>query len=214
MLGKQSVRSMKTHTSWLTAVWVMMLVACATQTTDTPRPEWPTQKKVALQLTHWSSVVAVQGVRQANTIHSEVKFNADIGWHADGNINILQLLGLFGEVHSEYVFDINNPANNSLRIDANRQIIGREIDQFIHQHFGMTQMDVYKLRSWIVGVPYDESQAQIIRNQKNQLTAIQESDTLVQYVRFVMIGDLLLPRTINIANQLTQLTVWITWEKA
>ena len=156
---------------------VLLVAGCAT----TPAPRG---SQSAAAMTAWQLNGRVSLTR------GEEGWHAGLYWQEQADTFYLRVSGPLGQGG----FQLNGDARGIVLVDADGQrFIAQDVDALLVQVTGW-QLPVKGLRYWIRGLPAPAAgKAQATRDEVGQLLRLEQSGWTVNYQRYQLIGDVLLP---------------------
>ena len=156
---------------------VLLVAGCAT----TPAPRG---SQSAAAITAWQLNGRVSLTR------GEEGWHAGLYWQEQADTFYLRVSGPLGQGG----FQLNGDARGIVLVDADGQrFIAQDVDALLVQVTGW-QLPVKGLRYWIRGLPAPAAgKAQATRDEVGQLLRLEQSGWTVNYQRYQLIGDVLLP---------------------
>ena len=156
---------------------VLLVGGCAT----TPAPRG---SQSAAAVTAWQLNGRVSLTR------GEEGWHASLYWQEQTDTFYLRVSGPLGQGG----FQLNGDARGIVLVDADGQrFIAQDVDALLVQVTGW-QLPVKGLRYWIRGLPAPAAgKAQATRDEVGQLLRLEQSGWTVNYQRYQLIGDVLLP---------------------
>jgi outer membrane lipoprotein LolB len=94
-----------------------------------------------------------------------------------------------------------------------RFYVAQEVESLTQQVLGWT-LPLSLLTHWVVGVPSTESEADVQRDSKKQITLLRQSGWEIRYTRYANATENALPMKFVMKNEKLEMTVLIDeWEK-
>ena len=156
---------------------VLLVAGCAT----TPAPRG---SQSAAAITAWQLNGRVSLTR------GEEGWHAGLYWQEQADTFYLRVSGPLGQGG----FQLNGDARGIVLVDADGQsFVARDVDALLVQVTGW-QLPVKGLRYWIRGLPAPAAgKAKATRDEVGQLLRLEQSGWTVNYQRYQLVGDVLLP---------------------
>ena len=156
---------------------VLLVAGCAT----TPVPR---RSQSAAAITAWQLNGRVSLTR------GEEGWHAGLYWQEQADTFYLKVSGPLGQGG----FQLNGDARGIVLVDADGQtFVAQDVDALLVQVTGW-QLPVRGLRYWIRGLPEPAAgKAQVTRDEAGQLLRLEQSGWTVNYQRYQLVDDVLLP---------------------
>ena len=163
---------------------VLLVAGCAT--TPVPRSSQP-----AAAITAWQLNGRVSLTR------GEEGWHAGLYWQEQADTFYLKVSGPLGQGG----FQLNGDARSIVLVDADGQtFVAQDVDALLVQVTGW-QLPVRGLRYWIRGLPEPAAaRAQVTRDEAGQLLRLEQSGWTVNYQRYQLVGDVLLPAKLQLLH--------------
>ena len=165
---------------------VLLLAGCATA----PVPV-PGSSESAAALTSWQLIGRISLTR------GEEGWHGGLHWQTQADTFYLRLSGPLGQGG----FQLNGDAQGVVLVDAEGQTFAaRNADVLLAQVTGW-QLPVTGLRYWIRGLPEPVAgQAQLTRDEAGRLRRLEQSGWTINYKRYQLVGDILLPVKLQLVH--------------
>ena len=163
---------------------VLLVAGCAT--TPAPRGSQPAAAMTAWQLNGRVSLT-----------RGEEGWHAGLYWQEQADTFYLKVSGPLGQGG----FQLNGDARGVVLVDADGQsFAAQDVDALLIQVTGW-QLPVRGLRYWIRGLPEPAAgRAQETRDEAGQLLSLEQSGWTVNYQRYQLVGDVLLPAKLQLLH--------------
>ena len=163
---------------------VLLVAGCAT--TPAPRGSQPAAAMTAWQLNGRVSLT-----------RGEEGWHAGLYWQEQADTFYLKVSGPLGQGG----FQLNGDARGVVLVDADGQsYAAQDVDALLIQVTGW-QLPVRGLRYWIRGLPEPAAgRAQETRDEAGQLVRLEQSGWTVNYQRYQLVGDVLLPAKLQLLH--------------
>jgi outer membrane lipoprotein LolB len=163
---------------------VLLVAGCAT----TPVPR---SSQSAAAITAWQLNGRVSLTR------GEEGWHAGLYWQEQADTFYLKVSGPLGQGG----FQLNGDARGIVLVDADGQtFVAQDVDALLVQVTGW-QLPVRGLRYWIRGLPEPAAgKAQVTRDEAGQLLRLEQSGWTVNYQRYQLVDDVLLPAKLQLLH--------------
>jgi outer membrane lipoprotein LolB len=144
-----------------------------------------------------AAITAWQLNGRVSLTRGEEGWHAGLYWQEQADTFYLKVSGPLGQGG----FQLNGDARGIVLVDADGQtFVAQDVDALLVQVTGW-QLPVRGLRYWIRGLPEPAAgKAQVTRDEAGQLLRLEQSGWTVNYQRYQLVDDVLLPAKLQLLH--------------
>ncbi|RKF13638.1 outer membrane lipoprotein LolB [Alginatibacterium sediminis] len=188
--------------SWVVVLLSLMLAACSQQPKPTDAVSvWKNHQQQLETLNQWQ----LRG--KVAVIEADKRQSANMVWTQQGEQLAMQLLGPLGAEALSLEF---SPGNLEIKAGEQRYSGANDPELQLQQMTGWS-VPLADLPRWLIGLPDTE---QYLLNDQNRVSEfVSAQQWLIAYPSYMQVGELILPRQINVETPKGQLKIRINqWQ--